>query len=483
MSSWLPIHTKEKFYSYSPSRVLRHRVCKVNRAVLCLALAVTSLISIHSLLRYTRPGYAHLTSVSNISSHFQWPAVTPSNNTLSEPLALEGMSDHESASNATRRANAVMLMLARNSDLADAMVSVGELEERFNKRFGYPWVFLNEVPFTDEFKEKISALISGPVSFGLIPSEDWYQPSWIDEEKASANRAQMVAENVIYGGSVSYRNMCRFNSGFFYRHPLVRPYKWYWRVEPNVHFSCDVDYDPFVYMEDNDKLYGFTITLYEWPKTVATLWDAVKEFTEKNPQHLAPNNSMKYLSGDGGANYNMCHFWSNFEIANMELWRGEAYSKFFEHLESKGGFYYERWGDAPVHSIGAGLFARKDQIHFFDDIGYQHHPFQHCPRNAAVRRAKNCSCSPFQTFGESPASFLFLSPSSFPYHASVPRPGVGAGAVQRDRSTPLSSSGVMHDRARRACIDCQRSTKLTQPPCADYNAYSCLRKWEEVLRS
>ena len=33
--------------------------------------------------------------------------------------------------------------------------------------------------------------------------------------------------------------------------------------------------------------------------------------------------------------------WSNFEIANMEFWRGEAYMKFFEYLDSKGGFYYE----------------------------------------------------------------------------------------------------------------------------------------------
>jgi hypothetical protein len=50
--------------------------------------------------------------------------------------------------------------------------------------------------------------------------------------------------------------------------------------------------------------------------------------------------------------------------------------EFFEHLDKAGGFYYERWGDAPVHSIGAALFARKDQIHFFDDIGYRHEPFQ-----------------------------------------------------------------------------------------------------------
>lgn len=49
---------------------------------------------------------------------------------------------------------------------------------------------------------------------------------------------------------------------------------------------------------------------------------------------------------------------------------------FFEHLDKQGGFYYERWGDAPVHSIGAALFANKSQIHFFDDIGYRHEPFQ-----------------------------------------------------------------------------------------------------------
>jgi alpha 1,2-mannosyltransferase len=49
---------------------------------------------------------------------------------------------------------------------------------------------------------------------------------------------------------------------------------------------------------------------------------------------------------------------------------------FFEYLDKAGGFYYERWGDAPVHSIGAALFAKKEQIHFFDDIGYRHEPFQ-----------------------------------------------------------------------------------------------------------
>ena len=44
-------------------------------------------------------------------------------------------------------------MLARNSDVDSAVRSVRELEDRFNRRAQYPWTFLNEVPFSDEFKK------------------------------------------------------------------------------------------------------------------------------------------------------------------------------------------------------------------------------------------------------------------------------------------------------------------------------------------
>ena len=50
-------------------------------------------------------------------------------------------------------ANAVMLMLARNSELEGAVRSMIQLERTFNQRYHYPWVFLNEEPFTGEFKQ------------------------------------------------------------------------------------------------------------------------------------------------------------------------------------------------------------------------------------------------------------------------------------------------------------------------------------------
>ncbi|KAJ7727110.1 nucleotide-diphospho-sugar transferase, partial [Mycena metata] len=96
--------------------------------------------------------------------------------------------------------------------------------------------------------------------------------------------------------------------------------------------------------------------------------------------------------------YNTMYVRSNFEIADMNFWRGPAYQDFFAFLDSKGGFYYERWGDAPVHSIAAGLFASKEQVHFFEEIGYEHNPYTHCPEDPGMWERSKCGCDPARSF-------------------------------------------------------------------------------------
>jgi len=337
-----------------------------------------------------------VTSLSNIASHFRGDS-TSSKNTIPSEYYLPTTNGSEKLV-IDRRANATFVILCRNSDLDGTVRSIREMEDRFNRRYSYPYVLLNEEPFTDDFKKRISVLTPAKVEFGLIPREHWYQPDWIDEEKATESRNKLVADNVIYGGSISYRNMCRFNSGFFFRHELLQKYRWYWRIEPDVHFHCNIAFDPFLFMEDHNKVYGFTITMYEFDKTIPTLWGHVKDFMKEHPEFVAEDNAMGYMSDDGGNTYNRCHFWSNFEIADMNFWRGPAYMAFFEFLDSKGGFYYERWGDAPVHSIAAGIFASKDQIHFFDEIGYEHNPYIHCPQTEAKWQQGRCSCDQRRSF-------------------------------------------------------------------------------------
>ncbi|KAG1905609.1 glycosyltransferase family 15 protein [Suillus fuscotomentosus] len=359
-----------------------------------ILLVLGVIISIHYILSFTHEEYGKATSISNIAEQWTGPKSNPPYKT---PLPDEYYKPDSPMHLQDRKANASFVMLVRNSDLSGIMSSMKQIEDRFNRKFQYPYVFLNDEPFTQNFKDHIQALTNTTVEFGVIPSDHWHQPSWVDEDRASKSRDDMVRNNVIYGGSVPYRNMCRFNSGFFYRHELLQKYRYYWRVEPDIKLFCDVDYDPFLVMQDQNKVYGFTISLYEYQATIPTLWNVVKSFINANPDFVAPGNAMEFLSDDGGESYNLCHFWSNFEIADLDFWRDEAYSKFFEYLDEQGGFYYERWGDAPVHSIGAALFAKKEQIHFFNDIGYRHEPFQHCPQGDVHAKGK-CWCDPGQNF-------------------------------------------------------------------------------------
>ncbi|KAF4126905.1 alpha 1,2-mannosyltransferase [Geosmithia morbida] len=296
------------------------------------------------------------------------------------------------------RMNATFVTLARNSDVWEIAKSITQVEDRFNRRYNYDWVFLNDKPFDDNFKKVTSSLVSGTAHYGLIPDEHWSYPEWIDQDKAKRVREDMKAREIIYGDSVSYRHMCRFESGFFFRHPLMLNYEYYWRVEPSIELYCDLHYDPFRVMVEENKKYSFVLSLYEYPETIPTLWDSAKKFMLNHPEHIAEDNSLDFVSDDGGETYNKCHFWSNFEVGSLEWLRSDAYVDFFNSLDRDGGFFYERWGDAPVHSIAAAILLRKDEIKFFNDIAYFHNPFTHCPTGEQTRLDLRCHCDPSKNF-------------------------------------------------------------------------------------
>jgi len=55
-------------------------------------------------------------------------------------------------------------------------------------------------------------------------------------------------------------------------------------------------------------------------------------------------------------------------------------------MDHSGGFWMERWGDAPIHSLAAGALLSPADIHYFRDFGYRHTTIQHCPANAPARQ-------------------------------------------------------------------------------------------------
>ena len=224
------------------------------------------------------------------------------------PTTPKPSTDLSPAASTGGKMNATFVTLARNSDLWEIVKSIRQVEDRFNRNYHYDWVFLNDKPFDSTFKKVTSALISGTTHYEEIPEEHWSYPDFIDQEKARQVREKMAEKKIIYGDSVSYRHMCRFESGFFFRQPIMNKFEWYWRVEPSIELYCDIAYDPFKFMADNKKKYSFVLSLYEYVETIETLWDSTKTYMQKHPEHLVEGNAMDWLSKDGGETYNHCHF-------------------------------------------------------------------------------------------------------------------------------------------------------------------------------
>ncbi|PTB38079.1 glycosyltransferase family 15 protein [Trichoderma asperellum CBS 433.97] len=312
------------------------------------------------------------------------------------------------------RANAAFVVLARNKEIDGVIQSIKSVERHFNRWYHYPYVFLNDAEFDETFKETVRNYTSGAVEFGKVEPGTWGFPDWIDEKVAKEGIAKQGDAAVMYGGMESYHFMCRFYSGFFYNHPLLLKYEWYWRVEPEITYFCDITYDPFLKMIENNKTYGFTIAVKELRETVPNifryasaykrnnnltsqgLWEMFVEPQEPKEQHDDPNalpdepkpSSQAPIDPEAmeGEKYNMCHFWSNFEIAKLSWFRSKEYNDFFEMMDRSGGFWMERWGDAPIHSLAAGALLAPRDIHYFRDFGYRHTTIQHCPANAPARQ-------------------------------------------------------------------------------------------------
>jgi len=207
--------------------------------------------------------------------------------------------------------------------------------------------------------------------------------------------------------------MCRFYSGFFWKHPALQPYDWFWRLDTDVEFHCDINYDPIERLVENNALYGFVQVSddADWiqPSLVSNV-SAYMASVHNGEQSLdrdgktpltfpdEANHAFAWRGKEGiekamrgkAENSDWTHrcMYDNFEISHRSIWESEIYTRFFEYLDHAGGFFYERWGDAPVHSFGIAMTLRKDQAFQLKDTGYQHQGWEfQCPTQSS-----SCTC-------------------------------------------------------------------------------------------
>lgn len=148
-----------------------------------------------------------------------------------------------------------------------------------------------------------------------------------------------------------------------------------------LRLSLTIYSDPFLEMIKANKTYGFTIAVKELKETVPNifryasaykrvnnitsqgLWEMFVEPQPEEPEDVPESEKMsklplpeEILRGEPsraslpdidpdnmeGEKYNMCHFWSNFEIAKLDFFRSKPYEEFFQMMDHSGGFWMER---------------------------------------------------------------------------------------------------------------------------------------------
>ncbi|KAH8649028.1 glycolipid 2-alpha-mannosyltransferase-domain-containing protein [Xylariales sp. PMI_506] len=323
------------------------------------------------------------------------------NNTYHQPTYNLARSQLEAL--IENRPKAAFVALVRNSEEAGMVHSILQIEARFNSRkiHRYPWVFFNDEPFTNSFMASISNATSSTVYFEIINRNHWKVPEWIDKGRFDVGRQYQGSIGVGKAWLESYHLMCRWNAGLFALEDRLQQFDWYWRVEPDVQYTCNINYDVFRFMQDNKMAYGFNMAILDDARSFPSLWERTQAFSRTNKDMVNPQADMRWLlhdtdepmrmirSGFGfqeslSAEYNNCQFYSNFEIGSLDFFRGKEHQTYFRHLDRAGGFFYERYGDAPVHTLSVSMFLPKNRVWFFRDIGYSHGLCETCPPHSST---------------------------------------------------------------------------------------------------
>ena len=135
-------------------------------------------------------------------------------------------------------------------------------------------------------------------------------------------------------------------------------YRYILRLDEDSYIHSPIQYDIFDLMRNQDYVYGFRICSYEM-HIMRNIWQL---FRHNNPS-LVPQREI---------DYQMCGFYNNFFVADIEFFLSPDVQKFLRFVDRRGAMYRRRLGDLLIHSTAVYAFANQSSIHRFLDFTYEH---------------------------------------------------------------------------------------------------------------
>jgi len=125
---------------------------------------------------------------------------------------------------------AALVTLVHDDDISAILYSIQQIEDKFNNRHLYDWVFFSVQDLPNRFKELTSNATNATCFFEVIPEENWNMPDWTDHSQLSDSNGNPKTFKPI----ADIRQMKRWSSAPFANEQRLSNYEWFWRVEPGV---------------------------------------------------------------------------------------------------------------------------------------------------------------------------------------------------------------------------------------------------------
>ncbi|CRK38842.1 hypothetical protein BN1723_015415 [Verticillium longisporum] len=292
------------------------------------------------------------------------------------------------------RPRAALIALASDNDIDGMVSSMRDIEIGFNSAHEYDWCFFSTAELSVSFKEAVSNATPAVCTFDVIPASHWSMPGKSCE-----------------GPDVAvHHHQARWHAGLFARESRLKFYDFFWKVQAGSRYTFDFKFDPFRAMRDSNRIYGrnkmdlgdvdaskslyqtATQFMKENPTIVELTADIswvldpkkdelVKQYALETPestqivmseaaalgrqddtesfelgfsrrkQHQAPFQSAIR------ADKQTCPTSGPLEMGSLAFFRGPSFSRFFDHLDADGTFYYNHLGRSPVSPLSAALLA------------------------------------------------------------------------------------------------------------------------------
>lgn len=140
-----------------------------------------------------------------------------------------------------QRPKAAFVSVAHEHDLPAVLSSMSQLEETFNHRYLYHWVFFSTQPLSEEFRRQTSNATGAICIYEVISEQNlavsrYPKPSYASNVMPTDAIDAHVSE---VGRATSFLGQTsRWNSGPFASEKRLRDYDWFWRIEPGVSGLC-----------------------------------------------------------------------------------------------------------------------------------------------------------------------------------------------------------------------------------------------------